>query len=361
MTKVANFKLSDLFALLGDLHLGTKHDDEWTEQNILDSIKWFTTDCKSKGIKYCLQAGDWFDVRKGISQRTMEFMREEIAPLFQDTFDMTYVIVGNHDMHYKHEITPNSCYEVLSQFDKFHVIQEPETIDIDGVKIDMIPWICKSNSEQIFDFIMQSDSPYCMGHFELNGYYFYKGMKSSGIEPDFLEKYKNVWSGHFHTISNGGNVQYLGTPYTLTLGDANDPRGYWVYNTDAADIKFNQNPVTYHHRIYFDADTWKFSANDLMNLFGNKTVKLVIEKSHSEIKKKVNVDQILDDLERICFELKHEYKEELAGDDSTDQDDEIKNTFDIIKEQIELLEETKEVKDRVLKIFNGLYTEVMGS
>lgn len=346
-----------LFALLGDLHLGVKHDDTWTEGNILKFFQWFCADCKKKNVRTLLQAGDWFDVRRGITQRTMEFFREEIVPLLEETFDDVYVIVGNHDMHLKDFVSPNSCREVLGQYDFFHVIEEPTTIDV-GVKVDMIPWLCKSNSQQIFDFIKESDSPYCVGHWELSGYYFYKGMKSTGDDPEFLEKYKNVWSGHFHTISSGGNVQYLGTPYTITLGDANDPRGYWLYDSKSAKIEFNQNPITHHHKVYFDADTWKHTADELDKLYSDKTVKLIIEKSHSDVNK-VNIDRVLDDMERICHEFGHEYTEESITNSIDPEDaDEVKSDLDIAREQICLLDETQEIKDRVGKIFVGLYAEV---
>lgn len=349
------------FALLGDLHMGTKNDDPWLEDVILTFCKWFTEDCKKKGIKYCLQAGDWFDIRKGVSQRTMQFVREEIIPMFQETFDETYVIVGNHDMKMKEFITPNSCREILSKYDKFTVIEDPETIMVEGVCVDMIPWMCKSNRQQIMDFVKKSKSPYCMGHWELTGYYFYKGLKSTGDSPDFLDKYKEVWSGHFHTISNGGNVQYLGTPYTITLGDANDPRGYWVYDTDEDSISFCHNPVTNHHRVYFDADTWAMKEKEIVALYTNKVVNLVIEKSSSDTNKKVKLDRVLDDFERTCHEFSYKYVEEISGSvaDSDKEDVDIKSTSDIIDEEITILEESDEVKDRIRKIFNGLLTEAI--
>lgn len=347
-----------MIALLGDLHCGHKSDDPWVEDLIYESLSWFAKDCKSKGIKTCIQAGDWFDVRKGATQRTLNFVRQRLVPLFQDTFDTTYVIVGNHDMHFKHLITPNSVRECLHSYDGFEIIEYPKAVSIDGVSIDLIPWMCKENQKQILDFIKVSVSDYCMGHWELNGYFFYKGLKSHGAEPDFLDRYKQVWSGHFHTISDGGNVQYIGTPYTLTLGDANDPRGYWIY--DSGQISFVQNPVMYHRRLYFDADTWKYKASDITNVCSNKVVKLVIERSHSETND-VDLDNVLDVFERVCHEFSFEYIETVADKLDSTEDFEVKKTFDIIEEQINLIEETTEVKNRVAKIFAGLYTEAMNS
>lgn len=345
-------------ALLGDLHIGVKNDDKWIEDNIYQSLKWFTDECKSNGVTHCIQAGDFFDVRKGISQRTLNFVREKIVPLFNSTFEQTYVLVGNHDLHFKNEITPNSCTEVLGHVDKFTVVEKPTTVNIGGSNIDIIPWMCKSNQTEILEFIKNSYSDYCVSHWELNGFFYYKGVKSHGLEPDFLDKYKSVWSGHFHTISNSGNVQYLGTPYTITLGDAGDSRGYWLHDTDDSSTTFCPNPITYHYKAYFDADTWKYSVNDLKKLFTDKVVKLIIEKSHSETNK-IKIDKVLDDFEQICHEFYFQYNEAVSGqsdDDSTDST-EIKKTFDIITEQIDILEEATEVKDRIKKIFNGLYVE----
>lgn len=349
------------FALLGDLHMGTKNDDPWTEEIIRTFCKWFTDDCKKKGIKYCLQAGDWFDVRKGVSQRTMQFVREEIVPMFQEAFDLTYVIVGNHDMRLKEFITPNSCREVLDQYDGFRIIEKPESIFVEGVCVDMIPWMCKSNYTEIMEFIKNSSSQHCMGHFELKNFYYYRGLKSSGEDPEFLEKYEHVWSGHFHTISNGGNVQYLGTPYTITLGDAGDNRGYWVYDTDESAISFHQNPVTYHHRVYFDADTWDMKEKELSELYSNKVVNLVIEKSSSDTNKTVKLDRVLDGFERICHEFSYKYTEEIScgNDDDEKESVDVKSTCAIIDEEIDALEESDEVKERIRKIFNGLMAEAM--
>ncbi|MFP9166840.1 hypothetical protein ACLI1Y_15840, partial [Enterococcus faecalis] len=170
---------------------------------------------------------DIFDVRKAITHKTMEFAREIVQTL-DDAGITLHTIVGNHDLHYKNVMHPNASTELLAKYPNVKVYDKPTTVDFDGCLIDLIPWMCEENTGEILEHIKTSSASFCVGHWELNGFYFYKGMKSHGLEPDFLKTYKEVWSGHFHTISEAANVRYIGTPWTLTAGDENDPRGFWM-------------------------------------------------------------------------------------------------------------------------------------
>lgn len=240
--------------LLGDLHTGIGNDDPWVHEYILDTIKKAVDYSKENDIKVWIQTGDWFDCRKAITHETMKFNRTKIIPLLEEAGITCYLTVGNHDMFKKNKIQPNAPREVLSQYECIKVIDSPETVNFDGVSFDLIPWMSDDNKSEILEFIQNSFSEYCVGHWELSGYYFYKGLKSEGYSADFLKKYREVFSGHFHTISDGGNVTYIGTPYTLTAGDENDPRGFWVFDTDSHKKEFIQNGKTYHVRITYPSE-----------------------------------------------------------------------------------------------------------
>lgn len=239
---------------LGDLHTGVKKDDPWMEGVIKTAIQDAVTYSKANGITNWIQTGDWFDVRKAITHRTMEFVRTEIIPLLEEAGIKCYVTVGNHDMMLLNKIQPNAPRELLAEYSCIHVVDKPETHYFDSLAIDMIPWMCEDNTSEILDFIHSSASAYCVGHFELNGYFFYKNIKSTGYEPDFLKTYKKVISGHFHTQSEGGNVQYIGTPYTITSGDENEQRGFFVLDTETYDFDFIPNKKIHHVRLSYPGD-----------------------------------------------------------------------------------------------------------
>lgn len=338
-----------MFAIVGDLHLGVKNDDPWMEKNIHGFFKHLVSECKKLNIRTLLQTGDWFDVRKGISHRTMEFMREEILPLLESQFSKIYITVGNHDAHYKNTLFPNSPRELLAKYKLFEVIDSPKTVLFDGVSFDLIPWMCKDNEKEIKEFIKNSSSDYNIGHWELNGFYFYRGMKSSGDNPEFLHKYKKVFCGHFHTQSEGGNIHYVGTPYTITLGDANDPRGFWIFDPKDESMTFNKNPMTHHVRLYYDEKTWERKPET----FKDRVVKIVVTNSGKKL------ESVLDAFEQNCHELVIEYKEELDEQEENVEITDVKKLIDVIKERVDSLDVSDKQKEDIMKEMRKLHIDAL--
>lgn len=333
------------FLKLGDWHFGVKQDDPWVQSIQLDGIRQAIALSKSEGITNWVQGGDIFDVRKAISHKTMTFARQVFDEI-RNAGIHVYAIVGNHDMNYRDKIHPNACTELLGHLSNVSVIDRPQTIDL-GVKIDMIPWICDENQEEIFEFIKSSKSEYCLGHFELNGFYFYKGMKSHGTEPDFLKSYKRVWSGHFHTISENRNITYLGTPWSLTHGDENDPRGFWVFDTDTEESVFVQNETMWHRRIDYPC-----SIN--LETYRNLSVRLYVTKVDK------NLAKFETSLEEVVHELKLVSRIDTEVEvDEVSEDIDVLTMPELIDEYIEALPELSEEDLEVTKaLAKNLYIGV---
>lgn len=327
----------------GDWHVGVKQDDPWMQNIIRKAIQDAIDYSVSEGITTWFQAGDWFDVRKAITHTTMEFTRELVEAIAKAGIHV-YVLVGNHDMHYKNKIHPNAVTELLSAYENITVVDSPITVDYHGCDIDLIPWICDSNRDEIFEFIKSTTSEYCMGHFELNGFYFYKGMKSHGSEPDFLKKYKQVYSGHFHTISEAANVKYIGTPYTITAGDENDPRGIWEFDPSDGSTSFLENQNMWHRRLEYPGD---FDPKD----YKDCAVRLIV----TEVDK--NLPKVESELEKYVHELRVVNQVEHTLTTSSGEEIETKNTFELMEQYIESLEEPADIKKVLLKKMKSLYIE----
>jgi hypothetical protein len=337
-------------AILGDLHLGIRDDDLWIQNYQKKFFEFFFDECKDRGIVDVLQLGDWFDVRRGATQETMQFMREYMQGKLENM--NTTALCGNHDMHLRESITPNSIREILGNLSYVNCIEKPTTITFGNLNIDVIPWICDENQAEIYEFIDNSESEYCVGHFELNGYFFAKGQKSSGSDATFLKKYKQVWSGHFHTQSEAGNVKYLGTPYTLTLADADDKRGFWIFDTETLDMQFVENPDCWHTKLYYNADVF-----DLKNIetYANKSVKIIVEKRSSD-SQPVSFDVIEDRISHIAHKCQTLDEIDLIEHVSTDIKS-IKDIGDYVLEYVNTLNEIDDVKEKTNKIFNTLHAE----
>lgn len=331
---------------VGDLHIGAKQDDPWIQNIQREFFDWAIDFSKKNGITQWIQKGDWFDVRKAITHKSMEFNREQCQKLL-DAGIQVDVIVGNHDAHYKNTLVPNACDEVLTQFSNITVYSKPTTKQYGDLLIDLIPWMCQDNTEEILKHIKTSSATHCVGHWELNGFYFYKGLKSHGIEPDFLKKYKKVLSGHFHTHSEAGNVIYTGTPYQLNSGDENDPRGVWVLNTKDESLKFHENPRMWFKKISYPCTIKPEDYRDL-------SVRVVV----TEVDK--NLTKFESALEAVVHSLKLISKVDTSSDyEGSDEEVEVKSLSQTMDEYIDGLVDCNDEDKAIVKNYvKMLYVEV---
>lgn len=331
---------------LGDWHLGVKADDEWIRGIQIDGIKQAIEYSKKNGITVWIQYGDIFDVRKAITHKTMEFAREIVQML--DAAGITlHTIVGNHDLHYKNVMHPNASTELLAKYPNVKVYDKPTTVDFDGCLIDLIPWMCEENTGEILEHIKTSSASFCVGHWELNGFYFYKGMKSHGLEPDFLKTYKEVWSGHFHTISEAANVRYIGTPWTLTAGDENDPRGFWVFDTETERMEFIPNNTTWHRRIQYPFKG-KIDYKDFTNL----SVRVIV----TEVDK--NLTKFESELEKVVHSLRVVSKIDNSVESDDSEEVEVQSLQTLMEEYINAIPDiTDSDREALIQYANQLYVE----
>ena len=331
---------------LGDWHLGVKADDEWIRGIQIDGIKQAIEYSKKNGITVWIQYGDIFDVRKAITHKTLEFARE-IVQMLDDAGITLHTVVGNHDMHFKNTLTPNASTELLAKYPNVKVYDKPTTVDFDGCLIDLIPWMCEENTGEILEHIKTSSASFCVGHWELNGFYFYKGMKSHGLEPDFLKTYKEVWSGHFHTISEAANVKYIGTPWTLTAGDENDPRGFWMFDTETERMEFIPNNTTWHRRIHYPFKG-KIDYKDFTNL----SVRVIV----TEVDK--NLTKFESELEKVVHSLRVVSKIDNSVESDDSEEVEVQSLQTLMEEYINAIPDiTDSDREALIQYANQLYVE----
>lgn len=265
--------VSNKIIVIGDLHIGHTKDDPWRESYITKFLHDVTQYAVDNGIKNIIQTGDVFDSTSGLTHATLKTNNDGfIEPTKRNGLEV-YVITGNHDLRNKNTLTPNAVREIFGSQKNFHVFDEPETRNINGLDIDFIPWICEENEDRIMNFIKNSNSKVCVGHFELSGFMYNATTPSSGYEPNFLAGYEKVISGHYHTINNGANVQYVGTPYTLNFNDVDEHRGFWLLDPDNIhNLEFIANDDMWHKQINYTNET-----EVELEEYANKSVRIRIE------------------------------------------------------------------------------------
>jgi DNA repair exonuclease SbcCD nuclease subunit len=227
-------------------------------------------------IKAIYQLGDLFDRRKFINFNTLAECKRYFFDYLHTNGIQLVTLLGNHDIFWKESLSVNAQSLILGEYDNIIVIDKPTRMHEDNTTIDLIPWICKENQTDVFNFIDTSKSDLCLGHFELVGFPMHRGMLAeTGLSHDMFAKYERVLSGHYHTRSKQENVEYIGVPYEMTWQDANDPKGFGVFDTETRQLEFIQNPFTIHEKIeYNDKDVEPIDLTTIE--IKDKYIKLVV-------------------------------------------------------------------------------------
>jgi DNA repair exonuclease SbcCD nuclease subunit len=336
--------------LLGDTHLGIRNDSKTFHlyfEKFFKNI--FFPYLEKNNITKLIQVGDLFDRRKFINYYTLYESRRYFFDRLNYLGIDLHVILGNHDIFWRENLTINSPSLLLENYSNIEVYSEPTTKIFDNLPIDIIPWICKDNEKQIINFIDSSKTNICIGHFEINGFEMMKGVEChEGIDKALLKRYKQVYSGHFHTSSHKNNILYLGTPYELTWSDYGDIKGFYILDTKTEQIEFIKNPYNMFTKIYYD-ETKDYSDLNTQD----KYIKLiVVNKTNQQ-----NFDKFVDNLYKSNpSELK--IIEDLTEFESSTLDDNLnlEDTMTLLSEYVDGLE-TNADRLRIKNILKELYIE----
>ncbi len=242
-------------ALLGDTHFGCRNGNS-RFHSFFDKVycDFFFPELEKLGIKKIIQLGDLWDTRKSIQIESIyEARRYFFDRLVGYDIEMI-TLLGNHDIVFRNTVDVNSSSVLLEGYkNNVNIIDKPTTLLIDGSEFLFVPWLCKDNKEEIENEILKSTSDYLVGHFELHGFQMFKGQPAhGGYELNNLDKFKTVFSGHFHHRSRKGNILYTGTLYEMTWQDYNDPKGFHILDTVTGKLEFVKNPYVIHQTIEYD-------------------------------------------------------------------------------------------------------------
>ena len=100
--------------------------------------------------------------------------------------------------------------ELFDKYENLHIYWQPETIQVDGTDICLMPWINNANYADAISHMKDTPAQVLM-NLEIAGCLMMRGMTNEhGMDIDSFDKFDMVMSGHFHTKSTSKNVHYLG-------------------------------------------------------------------------------------------------------------------------------------------------------
>ena len=341
-------------AIITDQHFGARNDStqclDYYEK--FYSNVFFPTLDEAK-IDTVLILGDTFDRRKYINFNSLNRAKKMFFdPLLQKGIKV-HMIAGNHDTYFKNTNDINSPELVLTEYQNIQIITRPRTIQVGGIDICMLPWICSDNYTESMNEIRETKAEICMGHLEISGFEMYRGSEAhDGMDPKVLSKFDMVFSGHFHHKSDNGHIHYLGNPYELTWQDYNDPRGFHLFDLSTRLLTFIHNPFSLFCRLEYD-DTK--TLDDPTTLVTDKFVKIVVVNKSDYYR----YDQYLSKVYNgnpIDVKIVEDFSEFTEG--KVDESINLEDTADVMTHYIDSLE-TEVDKEKVKSFMKALYVEAL--
>jgi len=231
---------------------------------------------------------------------------------------------------------------------------KPTVLDYDGLGVAVIPWINNSNYKEYVDFALNCKAPILGAHLELAGFEMMAGITNPhGMNAEIFSRFEKVLSGHFHTRSSQGNVDYLGSQFEFTWADVDDPKYFHILDTETREVTAVRNPITMFKKIVYDDTNNDYSNFDFTDC-EHKFIKLIVLTKNDLYM----FDKFVDKLQSIeTYELKiAESFEEYLGESVEDEKVSLEDTTELLDSYVEAVD-TELDKDHLKIELRKLYTE----
>lgn len=332
--------------LVADVHL---RDENLT---IIENLfKEIADECFRRDIHQIFILGDFFHDRRKVSVKTV-LSAYRIGDILND-FE-TYAIVGNHDSLYKNKVEP-TLLDVFKEYQNIHIIKSIDTVE----NIVMVPWIWVDDVLGINSYREDSKDLYVFGHFDFKGFKMNSTYVSkTGVEPSRMSSFKKVYTGHFHTPSEQGNIKYIGSPIQHTFHDEGSPRGFYIFDNEEDTIEFvefTDAPRFVTISTEYEIDKYDIEGNIVKVKFdkdyGTKKNNEIVEsiQARNPLKLKIETDKFVE------VELQEDEEEDI-GD--------MVSSIDLLKKYVDMID-MKKYPDTVskkflYKIIDNIHREIEG-
>ena len=338
-------------AIITDQHFGARKGSKIFHdyfQKFYENI--FFPTLEKEGISTIIDMGDTFDNRKSIDFWSLDWAKRNYYDRLEELGIKLWTIVGNHTAFYKNTNKLNTIDLILSEYNNVFPISECSTYAVDGkTPICFIPWINQENQEETFNHIKNTSAQIAFGHLELNGFYCYRGYtQDHGMSPDLFDKFKKVYTGHYHTRSDNGKIFYLGNPYELFWNDVDDVRGFHIFDTETLEHVAIDNPYKIFKVInYRDSIAKNYDYSDC----SEKIIKVIVKE------KKIPglFEKFIEQLDKSdCHEVK--IVESIKELEEVEYDGEIEDTVSLLNKYVEEYD-TDLSKSKIKSLIQEIYKE----
>lgn len=347
-------------AILGDTHHGMRNDNLAFHNHYKKFYEQiFFPYLQENNIKQVIQVGDMFDRKKFINYNTFHLSEKYFFSKFDNLENnlILHTFPGNHDIYFRRSLEVNSISLLLGKYISKGIVNcyiKPTTVIFDGIPIDFIPWVCEENYKEIKNFIENTKSQICFGHFEIQGFEQNKGnISTEGWDRKDLDKYEMVISGHFHHRSSDGHIYYVGAPGEMTWADYDDPRGFHIFDTQTRELEFVENPFKIHHKILYEDtnETLETIMNKDYGFYKDAIVKVVILSKNNPTIFDMFMDRLWDS-QPLDISIVEDFSDtNISDEDVIDQADDTPTLISKVIDSIDTELDKEKLKNIVKEIY----------
>lgn len=343
-------------AFLNDTHCGIRNSsDIWIEYQRRFYEDIFFPYLRKHNIKNIIHLGDYYDHRKYINFKALNENRKmflDVLVAEQITMD---IIPGNHDVFYKNTNELSSLKELMGHYmNNINIVMKPTVLDYDGTKIGLVPWVNNDNYAKTAKFLKNCKARFIGGHFELAGFQMMRGVTNHhGMDSKLLDRFEQVWTGHFHTKSTTDNINYFGSQMEFTWADAHDQKYFHTFDTETSTLEAVENPITLFEKVVYNDE--KIEYNDIeINHLKDKYVKIIVDAKTDHFQ----FDRFVDRIQSLgVHDLKiAETFEEFTGAEIDDNSVSVEDTATLLNSYVDAVT-TDLDKNRIKGLMNELYIE----
>ena len=240
-------------AIVTDTHLGARNNCTIVNTHFLEFFsELFFPTLERYNIRNVFHLGDLGEYKRSVNTLILDSWNQQVFKKLQDY--SVWMLCGNHDLFYKNNnsVSLQSSLELADRFG-FAVVQD-KLVTVED--IDLIPWLSTSNYTTILAQVENSISNYLFGHLEVTGALMTPGIfcTESQLDLNLLSKYRRVLSGHFHLRSTVSNVTYIGNPYQIIWSDANQLKGFVLFDTEKNVLQYINNPKSLFSKLFINTE-----------------------------------------------------------------------------------------------------------
>lgn len=191
------------------------------------------------GCDLMVNLGDTFQTRGIVNTSCLTLLDHHYKDFHRRGIKQV-IIVGNHDQEdHSGAVHPMSIFDDVKSWDGWHVVDKPVVIHEIG--------FCPYMNDLKEDDLPSGVDSLCV-HWGIQGARRNdSNVDSDGVPAGWLEKYKRVFSGHYHFRNSFKNIQYVGSPMQQNFGEMGQEKGCLIWDTDTDQLDFVEIEGTKKH------------------------------------------------------------------------------------------------------------------